>query len=840
MLLTYNEFKEIVPKKTLEFVNYALPMLEHFTEKEKIYFHTQKNPEYINSPIAILITLCVYALYKINNDSLLYQYDFNPNVTTVLEEKLDYSISLPETFQKYAHCFCIFDKMYKYQGLTPYMILENLSNKTKFTDANITPLLFRNSDNMNNFFKMLKKINNKEKIAQKNTIPKDFDSLPIETLCYLENVSKIHQQMESIQKENWFKLGKDIEVLSLFLATFLPISTTKKNTIVLLPYFWKQNNISTSFMTNMKVEEFIIKLEKYEVDYLLLNYHYKKYIQYLKKEKNLKEENISIFHILEVIRNRDITQSTALEKVFLSFNQPYSLLDNLEENLEKYASSYYKKISKKFVLSFPEEIKKLVEDVSRIHKIISASIFAKECNTSILVQNEDLIELSMMIALLIHKTPLLYFLEKNGLTLSNIYSYCELEPSLFENLETISIDYECIYENYSCYLKDANESTNLNTITKRLFDSERNESLVLEKIVVESGHIYSILKEEIDTEKEHIEEISIESRIALLKMNNPPSLIPENSKSILDFGTDLNIHAQYIQMELPKMMMEDTINDATNTLTEVLKKLYNQNTSKKRNGNFFKQWFFPKLTPPPSPNLPLELNLNSEIIQELITLINQNIANLSQEITGFDWMQQYTKIYLEKIQMYILILQKAILETQKNSKTYDELDAYSFASKLEENSKLKMLTSKLERFETSALIMKQELIKINQSILNHFITINALETARDDLIPIIQMELAMSIGKNTEKQALELSSNIIAIFKGLITRNEEDTLLNIEKLQQSILDQNSITKIQKDIQIYFSELQKMNTLEINTNSFEENELLTNSPSRKLEKTEPKI
>lgn len=65
------------------------------------------------------------------------------------------------------------------------------------------------------------------------------------------------------------------------------------------------------------------------------------------------------------------------------------------------------------------------------------------------------------------------------------------------------------------------------------------------------------------------------------------------------------------------------------------------------------------------------------------------------------------------------------------------------------------MNDKLTRFETSILLIKQELVKINQSITNHFVVINALETAKSNLLPIIQMELAMNTGKNTENQSLE-------------------------------------------------------------------------------------
>ena len=98
--------------------------------------------------------------------------------------------------------------------------------------------------------------------------------------------------------------------------------------------------------------------------------------------------------------------------------------------------------------------------------------------------------------------------------------------------------------------------------------------------------------------------------------------------------------------------------------------------------------------------------------------------------------------------------------------------------------------------------MQQELVKVNQAIINHFITINALEMARDDLLPLINAELAIGKGRNTENQSLQITQNVFDLFQSLLTRNAEAAEQNMQLLQKSTLSNEIISILIKYIEIY--------------------------------------
>lgn len=817
MLITYEDFKNLVPKETFDFVNIALPMIDNFKDKG-IYFSNES----VNKEYSKLIIIFCYALDKMKDSALLFKYGFEPSATAIC------SINMPlvdkeRCFKKYGHYFCIFDELYRYQSLTPYMILTNAYVYANIGEYSTSPELFGGFDNMKAFFKALKKMNAEEMFKKENDAS-NFNALPVDVIDYLEKVSKMHQLLENNNKNNNFD-SLDIEVLSLFLTSLLE-NTNNKNINIASSYL-KNNGIYLSFFEQVIASNgFTENIKKYQKNYLILNYHYKKYIDYLKNNKNIEDKDISIFTILELLKNREVSKSVQLEKLLLALNKNISILDDLETKVTSYSNQYQEEMMKNFLNNFPEEIKTFFEDVSRIHNLI---LEENNRNKEILETEKDIEEISMIIALLNYKAPLSYFLEKNGLTLDNIFEFCNLDKSLLKKLEITISSYKCVYEKYQNYLKFENKgSVSLVDIIKNMFNNSINDSLAIEKIVVKSGNVYKNLKEEIETEKDHIEEISLENRIDLLKNISVPTLTGDNLKSIINFGSDLSIHSQYIHTELPKMALNDKTEEATTSLSNVIEKLYEPIIPKPFD---FMKKFLKVKSENKINNREFNLNLTSENIGELVTLINQNINKLEQEISNYDLMQKYLGVYLDKNEMFVLVLQKAILEAKK---TIDvENEELSFAQKLEKNSKFKIMSDKLERFQTSILIIKQELVKLNQSIINHFVTINALETAKDDLIPIIQMELSMNAGIENEKRSLELSESVVSLFRSILARNVEASSINMEKLENYLSDEQTFIKIQKDVRNYFKELQNIENADTSVSIVEEEIPDSSDPKRIL-------
>lgn len=101
---------------------------------------------------------------------------------------------------------------------------------------------------------------------------------------------------------------------------------------------------------------------------------------------------------------------------------------------------------------------------------------------------------------------------------------------------------------------------------------------------------------------------------------------------------------------------------------------------------------------------------------------------------------------------------------------YDDLKRLEALSTLEKNEEeyfeeilslgttVKFLAKKKNKFDTTNQLLKQELVKVHQMIINHFIMLNSLEISKNTLLPLIVMELSIEKGLSSEENARKTTS----------------------------------------------------------------------------------
>ena len=104
------------------------------------------------------------------------------------------------------------------------------------------------------------------------------------------------------------------------------------------------------------------------------------------------------------------------------------------------------------------------------------------------------------------------------------------------------------------------------------------------------------------------------------------------------------------------------------------------------------------------------------------------------------------------------------------------------------------------------LLMKQELVKVHRAIINHFITINALQTSKNAILPLLATEIAIGVGTTTDTEALEISNGLISLFQNVVNKNIEATMNNLQLLQQTSLTQEQLAPITSTVTAFISSI----------------------------------
>lgn len=89
-------------------------------------------------------------------------------------------------------------------------------------------------------------------------------------------------------------------------------------------------------------------------------------------------------------------------------------------------------------------------------------------------------------------------------------------------------------------------------------------------------------------------------------------------------------------------------------------------------------------------------------------------------------------------------------------------------------------------------------------------------------------------GQSTEKQAIDLSNNLVSLLTSLVEQNIDETKKNLELLKESSIPEVTLLKLESDITTYLNGLQVINADNKNQNKTDSIlELEENSKNKSL-------
>lgn len=265
----------------------------------------------------------------------------------------------------------------------------------------------------------------------------------------------------------------------------------------------------------------------------------------------------------------------------------------------------------------------------------------------------------------------------------------------------------------------------------------------------------------------------------------------DSLSEIMKFGDALNGEYELVTSEERKALESDSSALSIQTINDLLSK------KNKRKKGFWASLFEP-----------YEEEKTITDVPTLKEAINKNIMILSRELLTFDLVRKYISVYFAKNLEYVNKSSEALALLNERLSKLNPKDTFEYASFLEVNSMKTIMTEKNKRFNVTSSLLNQELYKINAAIVNHFITINALEMARDDLIPLIGSEVIMGKGFISNNNAMQITNDVIGLFQAILAQNVEQTKIMLERLNN--MPNIDVTKLNANVNGYIEMLEEKN------------------------------
>lgn len=631
---------------------------------------------------------------------------------------------------------------------------------------------------ISDIFQSMTEFHNERNKAHKDKIYKElYTGLNTDTINYLKLLSKI----DGILKDKLEQLSPlDRKVVAILYASFM-----KKNLKEFLSglglYKGNLDNFN-NFYVNFSF------IEGNEDDECLYDNYYD--FIFNGYNKDIERNKLTPYHIFRNIFNKDLYDGTYLIRYLHSENMTLESFDDLDSKYKKFLDRQnYDILMQKSVSRLGNNLlTNAMKYNSIINNIPNLTDLDKE-KISLILGYFDMVsncEDTESNEFFIRKT-----LEKHNLTKKQVLDYLKI-PAI--DIDNVEIPYE-FYLNYEKYL-GGEYKYSLLTVMGSLFDNDINNSEILKDVYNLNSNNYRILQTEIITGKEYIPTLS--ECISDLQSIQVSQIDLSDTISVISYGSELSNHFKTINQEQQKILDNDNTEKSISTINDLVNNCY-QVTEKK--SGFLSSLF--DLEPEKK-----EVSIKPENFPALKEAISENIKLLSNELLTYDKLKKYIGEYSKKNYEFLLKTDDMVKLLETKLQSIDPNNPFTYALYLDVSSQLQIIKNKKERFITSNQLLNQELVKINQMIVNHFLTINALETAKDDLLPLIGSELLIGKGIESEARSIELSKDVMDLFKALLYRNIDGAKITLDKLNELYSTDSSIKVLNNNVINYIEALQQ--------------------------------
>lgn len=686
------------------------------------------------------------------------------------------------------------------KSTTPTEIANNLCNSS-FNKSNILMDIFSklsnggllDSDFYNQLQNWIVKYEEEHNEAIQNEI---IDGLDYNTIMFLVALAN---------NSNRVRYGRKISENDVrFFSTLITASLFDKNTIL------------NSYMNHLGIYANPVANEvgiSTSYDNITNNYNnfdineiYNTFYKYVDKN-----QPVTVGGIIEAI----IMDSLSLKSIKYLGDRNISIdsFKDIETKLKEYSVIREEEAKKEKVYNalngFDSNIKTYYENAVRIFSRIKAYTDSVEYNNAIVKTDKDITELSLVISLFKTNADLKFF-KKNGIKLSKVLEYTELPEEILKDLGTTEFDFDVFAEQYSKYANYFSYkcSCTFDNIMKSLFVDSINDSMVIETITDLEGYVYDIFKEEVSTGNDYVEELTLEERNEALTCEVVDNVNLTNTRDVIEYGNSLTPHGLIIQDVYPSLTINSVHGESVAELSKMISsmKVTTVESQKLTGWQSFKN-LFSDVKPESKEVTKFDI---SKIPQIKASAIEYS-EKLEKQIIGFSTLKGYMESYRIKNSQYIEKTEAGILEVEKLLNELPEDDEH-LNKRLDYIFYLEALRAKLKRFKDTDLLIKTELVTITKEMIKHEMTRDALDMMGNTILPFVGAELAISIGNETEQNALDLSNAVIGFFTNILEHNSNGTKESLSRLRDSYLSNDAYDRLESSLSDYLLTVDRTNTM----------------------------
>ncbi len=793
--LSIDEYRSKLNAEMIKFIEDSYKIYKKISQ-EKVEM-LNKDSDYIS--LAILINL-----YFNNYKRLVYFKDKNINLDTIYTLTGIKPVNIEELKSIKINNNEIVSKFYSLLGEEPKNDLKIFENYTFSSEIMKTIYYSIAGDNIpaKLIDVMNKYLEKKEEEETKKEIDELFKDMDVSIFKYLSCVMVYY---DSFKKQNL--QGKNAEALSLLLGTY-NLNDELGN--------YCKTKIGISHDDIFK--HFGVEHGNKYINPRIMKDKFSDFI-FGGVNEGRERKDITVASILSNISNKKINDSFQLREILKKFNIELESFEELETKLNSFieqkkqqekekAEEKRLKAEAKEKNAIDNGIKKIKEHSRDIFECLTIAckiqkdLMDKKDKLYFIKTNSEAYSISIIIASLLMDTKFKSYFDNEGITLRYIlskigYSLEDLKSIDFKDVTDRDIYYanksyiENSFDNYRVYTieedryeKNEYYMQDLGYLLRRVLGSVIGDNEALRTIVGDKEK-YDRLRKNLIEEPDIKVILPVEELLEGLEeeVKNIPSIDISNHDALLEFMLEgdkgLSKYSDYIISLITEIGKYLNLDDSIESLDTLAEQVYVDTPIK--TGLITKIFRSSKN---------MQRTVNSDVLKELSKSLDDNITNLDIQIIKYREIFKAVGLYLSAIKNYYKVTESIIEKIDKELENISDETSYEYLDCIQ----IKQgLITKLNAYNNTTLMMRQQEVQLFQTIQNHITTKTALQTSKNDVIPVIGSEILFRIGTMSQKEALELSNNLVILFKGIIGNNTEATKQSLEALKitevpQELLD----------------------------------------------------